>query len=158
MFTMILCVATIILGIVFFLWLVRQPAPDAAQKIRPAEEILTLQMNPSLLLNALDTRASDWCTAKRTLPIFGDIVLSSTEEGEATFNEVMLTDSMAPLMARDYPHLFQYEEEDGRKTFTMSSSANAVSVPVWLVKALVLRHVLQLPKDEENNQIFDMEI
>ena len=143
----ILTIAIFLFGILAYS--LRTKSPKPAQEVHVTEEILTVQMNPSVLTKALKERAADWCNVKRTIPIFGDIVISSTKNGEATFNKVFLTDSVAPAMADEYPHLFQYEEDGGCCSFTMSASRTSVTVPVWLVKSLIDVGILQLPKENQ---------
>lgn len=143
------------LAIILFLggvWLLRSKPPKAPQQVRITEEILTVQMNPTVLMDALEERAAEWCTVKRSIPVFGDIVISNIDKGLDVYNQVFLTDSMAPAMAREYPHLYKYSEKDDHKSFTMSAGANSVTVPVWLVKALIEKDVLVLPKEEQTRE------
>jgi hypothetical protein len=144
-FVVLFGIAIIIFG--GFTFLLRTTSPKAAQQVRVTEEILTVQMNPSVLKDALRERAADWCSVDHSLLGLGDITISNTSDGIAMYNKVFLTDSVAPLMAREYPHLYQYKEEDGLRSFTMSASRTSVTVPVWLVKALIDLNILQLPKD-----------
>lgn len=129
----------------FFTYCLRTSNSVPAQEVHVSEDILTLQMNPSVLMKALKENAADWCQVKRSVPLFGDIIISSTEAGNVKFKEVFLTDSVAPLMAREYPHLFQYEEDGDHRSFTMSANRTSVTVPVWLVKTLIEKNVLLLP-------------
>lgn len=145
----LLCIAIICFGIIIFL--LRTKPPMEAQPVRITEEILTIQMNPSVLKNALRERAAEWCTVEHRLFGLGDITISSTDNGVAMYDRVFLTDSMAPAMAREYPHLYQYDEDENCHSFTMSASRTSVSVPVWLVKSLIDLSILQLPKEELNN-------
>ncbi len=141
------------LAIVLFfggVWLLRSTPPKAPQQVRITEEVLTVQMNPSVLIVALEERAAEWCAVKRSIPVFGDIVISNIDKSIDVYNQVFLTDSMAPVMAREYPHLYKYSEKDDHKSFTMSAGANSVTVPVWLVKTLIERNVLVLPKEDHN--------
>lgn len=135
-----------------FTFLLRTTPPRAAQQVRVTEEILTIQMNPSVLKEALKERASDWCSVDHSLLGLGDITISSTSDGIAMYNKVFLTDSMAPAMANEYPHLFQYEENGQQRSFTMNASRTSVTVPVWLVKTLIDLNILQLPKDSPANK------
>lgn len=129
----------------------RTNAPKPAQEIHITEDILTLQMNPSVLMSALKERGSDWCSVKRKVPVFGDITISCKKGGEELFNRIFLTDSVAPAMAHEYPHLFQYEEDGNSRKFTMSASRKSVTVPVWLVKTLIENDILQLPREGAEN-------
>lgn len=144
-FVILLCLAIVIFGA--FTFFLRSKPPKDAQQVRVTEEILTIQMNPSVLKNALEENAADWCTVEHSLLGLGDITISSTSDGITMYDKVFLTDSMAPAMAHEYPHLFQYQEDDGQRSFTMSASRTSVTVPVWLVKTLIDMNILQLPKD-----------
>lgn len=149
-FVVLLCLAIMIFG--GFTFLLKSNPPKAAQKVRVTEEILTVQMNPSVLKDALRERAADWCKVEHSLLGLGDITISSTSDGIAMYNKVFLTDSVAPAMEREYPHLFQYKEEGNLRSFTMSASRTSVTVPVWLVKKLIDMNILQLPKDYPANK------
>lgn len=149
-FVVLLCIALIIFGASTFL--LRSKPPKAAQQVRVTEEILTVQMNPSIVKDALRKNASDWCTVEHSLLGFGDITISSTSEGMAMYNKVFLTDSMAPTMAREYPHLYQYQEDDNQRSFTMSASRTSVCVPAWLIKTLIDMNILTLPTDNLDNK------
>lgn len=149
-FVILLCLAITIFG--GFTFLLRTTPPKAAQQVRVTEEILTLQMKPSVLKEALKERASDWCKVDHSLLGLGDITISSTSDGIAMYNKVFLTDSMAPAMAKEYPHLYQYKEDGEQRSFTMSASRTSVTVPVWLVKTLIDLNILQLPKDSPANK------
>lgn len=154
-----LAVICLIVASVIFL---RTPALQSAQEVRVDEEAVTLQMNPNVLINSLKENASNWCSVSRTVPIFGDIAIKSPKDnvGIQMFKQVMLTDSMAPNMAKEYPNLFKYKDEGGKISFTMSSSRNSVAVPVWLVKALIDGQVLRLPAEityEQNKAVRDQQ-
>lgn len=144
-FVILLCLAIVIFGA--FTFFLRSKPPKAAQQVRVTEEILTIQMNPSVLKDALKERAADWCEVEHNLLGLGDITISSNSDGIAMYNKVFLEDSVAPAMAREYPHLFQYQEEGDQRSFTLSASRTSVTVPVWLVKTLIDLNILQLPKD-----------
>lgn len=144
-FVVLLSFAILIFG--GFTFLLRTPSKKPAQQIRVTEEILTIQMKPSVLKDALKERAADWCTIDHSRLGFGDITISSTSNGVAIYNKVFLTDSVAPAMAREYPHLYQYQEDGDKRSFTMSASRTSVTVPTWLIKTLIEMNVLQLPKD-----------
>lgn len=144
-FVALLSIAIIIFAV--FTFMLRTPPPKPAQKIRVTEEILTIQMNPSVLKDALREHAAEWCSVEHGLLGLGDITISCTDDGAAMFNKVFLTDSVAPVMAREYPHLYQYQEDGEHRSFTMSASRTSVTVPVWLVKSLIDLKILQLPQD-----------
>lgn len=125
----------------------REPQP-----VRVAEEILTLQMKPSVLISALEERANEWCNVERRSIINSTIEITPSETGTETFDRVFLTDSVAPVMARDYPHLFEYTETDGQKMFALKAASRShVTVPVWLIKKLIDMNVLILPPESTNN-------
>lgn len=149
-FVVLLSIAILLFG--GFTFLLRTPPPKPAQQIRVTEEILTIQMKPSVLKEALKERAADWCTVDHSLLGFGDITITSTSDGVVMYNKVFLTDSVAPAMAREYPHLYQYYEDGDKRSFTMSASRTSVTVPVWLVKTLIDMNVLQLPKDQPSRR------
>ena len=75
----ILTIAIFLFGILAYS--LRTKSPKPTQEVHVTEEILTVQMNPSVLTNALKEHAADWCKVKRTIPVFGDIVISSTKNG-----------------------------------------------------------------------------
>jgi hypothetical protein len=121
----------------------------APQEIHVEEDVLTLQMNPDVLTTALTERASQWCSWSRTVPVFGDIVLRNTAtDDDNVFGQIFLTDSVGPIMAREYPHLFEYIDDEGDLSFRMQASKNSVTVPVWLVQRLIECGVLQLPENQ----------
>lgn len=123
------------------------------QPIRVTEEILTLQMNPTIIMRALEENGSDWCTIKRKSFFNSSILITATDVGNATFNRVFLTDSVAPIMAQTFPHLFEYTEDDEHKIFTMKAAGrDYVIVPVWLVKSLIDLNILTLPNDKKESK------
>ena len=130
----------------------RKRTPLPPLEVKAEEEILTMAMNPSMLKDALESKASEWCNVSH--PVYGDFVISSLEGSTPTrlYDVMMLTDSMAPNMAKEYPHLFKYIEEDGIKLFIMKATKESVTVPVWLVKQLVEHEVLQLPDVERHRR------
>lgn len=150
-----LFISSVLLAICLVLayFVMRTPPTLAAQEVKAEEEVLTVNMNSSVLIEALEERATDWCKVSRTIPIIGDIVISSREgnTGMQLYDIMMLTDSMAPKMAKEYPHLFKYREKDGIKQFQMSASTNSITVPVWFVKGLLDRHILKLPDETPTN-------
>ena len=131
------------------------PLHRCSHSEKPQEEILTVNMKASVLISALEERASDWCEVSRTIPVMGDVVISS-RDGETAlrlYDIMMLTDSMASKMAEEFPHLFRYEEKSGVKRFQMSANRTSVTVPVWLVKNLIDREVLLLPDVETQDSV-----
>ena len=101
--------------------------------------------------DALKERAAEWCTVEHGMLGFGDITIASTGDGVAIFDKVFLTDSVAPIMAREYPHLYQFQEDGQKRSFTMSASRTSVNVPTWLVKTLIDMDILQLPPNQPRN-------
>ena len=140
-------------------FLILKPADTLpVQEVKADEDVLTVVMNASFLVDALEEHASDWCEVSRTIPIIGDIILSNPENktGQQMYDLVFLTDSVAPIMAREYPHLFEFTEKNGKKSFKMNASRTAVTVPVWLVKELLERRILQLPDETPTNREEDL--
>lgn len=132
------------------IWL-NEKDPEPPVEIHLDEDILTLQMIPSVLMDAINEDASQWCVAEREFPVVGDIVLKSVESGIDTYDQVFLTDSMAPKMAAEYSH-FKYSDKDGVRQFTLPATAGTVTVPAWLVKTLIEMNVLKLPKEEQDRR------
>lgn len=130
----------------------RTPPTLDAQEVKAEEEVLTVNMVPSVLMGALEENANDWCDVSRTIPLIGDVVICSRtgDTGAQIFDIMMLTDSMAPKMADEFPHLFEYKEKNGIKSFKMSANAQSVTVPVWLVKLLIDKDILKLPDDKSD--------
>lgn len=149
-FVVLFSIAIILFGA--FTFFLRTTPPKAAQQVRVTEEILTVQMNPSVLKDALREHAADWCTVEHSMLGLGDITISNTSGGIVMYNKVFLADSVAPIMAREYPHLYQYQEDGDRRSFTMSASRTSVTVPVWLVKTLIEQNVLQLPNETSSKR------
>lgn len=119
------------------------------QPVRVAEDIVTLQMKPEVLIDALESNGSEWCEVDRRSFNNPTIDISTDDIEQATFNRVFLTDSLAPIMAREYSNLFEYTEGNGKKVFSLKDTDHDhVTVPVWLVKTLVDMEVLELPDHE----------
>jgi hypothetical protein len=103
-------------------------------------------MNPDTLIDNLERNASSWCEVSRSYPFYGNIRISSIEENKQQYEHIFLTDSMAPKMAREFPNLFKFDNDEGDYSFEMDSSNDYVVVPVWLLKSLMEIHVLKLPQ------------
>ena len=107
----------------------------------------TVNMKTDILANALSAHAADWCSYDNA--ILGDFTISSKNKS-ARFIRIFLTDSIAARTARNYPHLFQYTEDEEEISFKMKkySFEGYVVVPVWLLEALVKNDILTI----ENNK------
>ncbi len=135
--------AFIVLGFLFL----RSPKPQAPQEVKAEEELITIVMKSEVLTRALEENAADWCVVEDSRLFNGDMQLCSPddEEGRQHYDRIMLRDSVAPIMAREYPHLFQWTDDGDSRTFQMACQDGTVTVPAWLVKKLIDEGVLSLP-------------
>lgn len=108
---------------------------------------VTVNMKTDILAKALNIRAADWCSYDNV--ILSDFTISSKNKS-AKFARIFLKDSIAAKTARNYPHLFQYTEDEDKISFKMKkySFEGYVVVPAWLLEALLKNDVLTIEKDK----------
>ena len=108
---------------------------------------LTVNIKTDILVKALSTRAADWCSYDDA--ILGDFTIGSNNKS-SKIARVFLADSIAAKTARNYPHLFQFTEDEDKVSFKMKkySFDGYVVVPVWLLEALLKNDILITGKDE----------
>lgn len=119
-------------------------SPDFLEQNR-----VTVNVKANVLAKALSTRAAEWCSYDNA--IWGDFTIESKDKS-SRFVRIFLTDSIASQTARNYPHLFQYVENEDNILFRMKkySFDGYVVVPAWLVEALFVNNILVIEDDKQN--------
>ncbi len=118
------------------------PSPKVLEQSR-----VTVNVKTDILAKALSDRASEWCSYENSF--LGDFTIGSKNKS-SKIARVFLADSIAATTARNYPHLFQFTEDEDEISFTMKkySFEGYVVVPVWLLEALLKNDILIIGKDK----------
>lgn len=143
----LLSIIFVIVWGIFISFVLKDTESTSSPKVLEQSRV-TVNVKTNVLVEALSTRASDWCVYNDA--ILGDFTISS-KNGSRKFARIFMTDSIAAKTAYNYPHLFQYIENRGNISFKMKkySFEGYVVIPVWLLEALLENNVLVI--DENRN-------
>lgn len=142
----LLFVVFVIVWGVLIAFIVKDAKPVSSPEVLEQSRV-TVNIKANILAKALSTRASEWCSYDNA--ILGDFTIQSKNKS-ARFTSIFMADSIAVKTARAYPHLFQYNDNEGNISFRMKkfSFDGYVVMPTWLLEALLKNNVLVIDNDK----------